>query len=234
VLLPLLFTRHWTDSSRIEQSYVTTNGSSASLSLNKEPIWVLRPDFYYRRTVAGLLIWGAISDERTGLSFTISAGTRHRSHYRVRVPWDWRPYFTVLESRLPFRRLLRLAGLRWRYSTPTPHGSPWTEIILSLVQPRNVHASQGTHVTRSSPTDAWCHRGPGKHRLLYCCVRVFRASIYCCVLVHLYGSVAWQWVFTLQYSTIVKFGSIAGVYIRILEQPWRNEFFTRYGEYRNR
>jgi hypothetical protein len=24
----------------------------------------------------------------------------------------------------PFRRLLRLAGLRWRYSTPPPHGSP--------------------------------------------------------------------------------------------------------------
>jgi hypothetical protein len=23
----------------------------------------------------------------------------------------------------PFRRLLRLAGLRWRYSTPPPHGS---------------------------------------------------------------------------------------------------------------
>jgi hypothetical protein len=29
----------------------------------------------------------------------------------------------------PFRRLLRLAGLRWRYSTPPPHG---IELFLSL------------------------------------------------------------------------------------------------------
>jgi hypothetical protein len=31
----------------------------------------------------------------------------------------------------PFRRLLRLAGSRWRYSTPPPHGIS-TEITLSL------------------------------------------------------------------------------------------------------
>jgi hypothetical protein len=40
------------------QSYVT-----ASLSWNKTPIWGLRPDLYYRQTVAGLLIWD--SYERT-------------------------------------------------------------------------------------------------------------------------------------------------------------------------
>jgi hypothetical protein len=42
---------------------------SASLSWNKAPIWGLRPDLYYCQTVAGLLMWGALSDERTGLSF---------------------------------------------------------------------------------------------------------------------------------------------------------------------
>jgi hypothetical protein len=31
---------------------------------------------------------GALSDERTGLSFTISAGPRQRSHSRFRVPRD--------------------------------------------------------------------------------------------------------------------------------------------------
>jgi hypothetical protein len=51
------------------QSYVTADGQSASLSCNKAPIWGLRPDFYYCLTVAGLLMWGALSDERTGLSF---------------------------------------------------------------------------------------------------------------------------------------------------------------------
>jgi hypothetical protein len=38
---------------------------------------------------------GALSDERTGLSFTIAAGPRQRNHFRVRVPWD-RPLPTVL------------------------------------------------------------------------------------------------------------------------------------------
>jgi hypothetical protein len=68
------------------ESYVTTDGQSASLSWNKAPIWGLRPDFYYCQTVAGLLMCGALSDERTGLSFTITAGPRQRSHSQVRVP----------------------------------------------------------------------------------------------------------------------------------------------------
>jgi hypothetical protein len=63
-------------------------GQSASLAWNKAPICGLRPDFYYRHTVAGLLIWDAFSDERTGLSFTIAAGPRQRSYSSVRVPWD--------------------------------------------------------------------------------------------------------------------------------------------------
>jgi hypothetical protein len=68
------------------ESYITTYGQSASLSWNKAPIWGLRPDFYYCQTVAGLLMWGALSDERTGLSST--AGTRQHSHFRIRVPWN--------------------------------------------------------------------------------------------------------------------------------------------------
>jgi hypothetical protein len=35
------------------ESYVTTDGQSASVSWNKAPIWGLRPDFYYCSTVAG-------------------------------------------------------------------------------------------------------------------------------------------------------------------------------------
>jgi hypothetical protein len=62
-------------------------------------------------------MWGALSDERTGLSFTIAAGPQQRSHSRVRVPWESRD--------VPFRLLLRLAWLRWRYSTPPPHGKVW-------------------------------------------------------------------------------------------------------------
>jgi hypothetical protein len=82
--------------------YITTDYQSASLCWNKAPIWGLRPDFYYCQTVAGLLMWGAVSDERTGLSFKITAGPHQRSHSQVRVPWDSRPYFTVSDSKLPF------------------------------------------------------------------------------------------------------------------------------------
>jgi hypothetical protein len=47
-------------------------------------------------------MWGALSDERKGLSFTIAAGPRQRSHSCDRVPRDSRPYFTVSDSRLSF------------------------------------------------------------------------------------------------------------------------------------
>jgi hypothetical protein len=59
------------------QSYVTTDGQPATLS------WGLRPDFDYCLTVAGLLIWGGLSDERTGLSFAIATGPRQRNHFWV-------------------------------------------------------------------------------------------------------------------------------------------------------
>jgi hypothetical protein len=127
----------------------SADGQSASLSWCQAPIWCLRPDIYYCQTVAGLLMWSALSDERAGLPFTIAAGPRQRSHSRVRVPRDSWPYFTVSDSRLPqprwpgpriyipqeqggpviprgtgfpFLHLLQLAGLRWRYSNPPSHG----------------------------------------------------------------------------------------------------------------
>jgi hypothetical protein len=68
----------------------------------KHPSGAYDQIFYFCQTVAGLLIRGALSDERMGLSFTIAAGLRQRSHSRIRVPWDSRPYFTVSDSRLPF------------------------------------------------------------------------------------------------------------------------------------
>jgi hypothetical protein len=70
------------------EAYVMTDCQSASLSWNKASICGLRQNFHYCQTFEGLLMWGAFSDERTGLSFTIAAGPRQRGHFRVRVPWD--------------------------------------------------------------------------------------------------------------------------------------------------
>jgi hypothetical protein len=53
-------------------------------------------------TAASLLMWSALSDERTSLSFTIAADPRQCCHSRVRVLWDSRTYSTVSDSRLPF------------------------------------------------------------------------------------------------------------------------------------
>jgi hypothetical protein len=64
-----------------------TVSKSVSPSWNKAPILGLWPDFYYSQTVAGLLMWGTLSDERTALSFIIAAGPRQRSYSRVRDPW---------------------------------------------------------------------------------------------------------------------------------------------------
>jgi hypothetical protein len=86
VLVTLDFTSDFCVCDFKSQSYVTTDGQSASLSWNKAPIWGLRPDLNYCLTVAGLLIWGVLSDERTGLQFAIATGPRQRSHFRVRVP----------------------------------------------------------------------------------------------------------------------------------------------------
>jgi hypothetical protein len=57
----------------IRESYVTTDGQSASLSWNETPVWGPRPDFCYFQTVADFLMWGVLSDGRTGLSFIITA-----------------------------------------------------------------------------------------------------------------------------------------------------------------
>jgi hypothetical protein len=56
------------------------------LSWNKGPIWGLRPDHNYCLMVAGLLMWGVLSDERTGLSFariTVSSSKSVASMYNL-------------------------------------------------------------------------------------------------------------------------------------------------------
>jgi hypothetical protein len=117
-----------------------TDNQSASLSWCQAPIWGQRPDFCYCQMVAGFLMCCALPDKKTGLSFTTAAGTRQHSHSQIRAH---RIYHILLShSRLPqpggpgthiyipqaqggpvisqgtgfpFRHLLWLSGLWWRY-----------------------------------------------------------------------------------------------------------------------
>jgi hypothetical protein len=65
-------------------------------------VWVSRPDIYYSLTVTVLLLWGILSDERAGMSFVYAAGPSHCTLFRVRVPWDSWPHFTLSDLTLPF------------------------------------------------------------------------------------------------------------------------------------
>jgi hypothetical protein len=47
-----------------------------------------------------------------------------------------RDHILLSDLRVPFRRLLRLAGSRWRYSNPSPHGSACKRPLLSTINLR--------------------------------------------------------------------------------------------------
>jgi hypothetical protein len=125
-----------------------TNGQSASLSWYKAPIRGLRPDFYFRTengihlTVTFLNPWGALSNERTGLSFVCAADPCQRSLSRVIVPWDLRPYFTVSDLRLPFSPPPTTRRVTVEVFDPAS-----TRVFLCpLIIPR--HRPHGKHVSR--------------------------------------------------------------------------------------
>jgi hypothetical protein len=63
---------------------------SVSLSWNRAPIRDLRPDLFYYQTVADLLMWGAVSDQKTGLSIsrvTVSSNMTVISVYNIWFTW---------------------------------------------------------------------------------------------------------------------------------------------------
>jgi hypothetical protein len=112
------------------ESYVTTDGQPASLSWNKAPflglttrslllVWQVRVCWFWAHS----LTRGRVCRLQLQLdlaSAVIFGSESHRTHGHILLShiWDFH-----------FRRLLRLAGSRWMYSTPPPHGSLY---LLSL------------------------------------------------------------------------------------------------------
>jgi hypothetical protein len=58
------------------------------MSWYKAHMWCVRLDIYYSLTVTVFILWGYLSDERTGLPFVYAAGPWQLSLSRVRVLSD--------------------------------------------------------------------------------------------------------------------------------------------------
>jgi hypothetical protein len=151
---------------------------TASLSWNKAPIWGFRPYFYYCQTLAGLLLWSALTRGqvcRLQLLLVLASAVILESESRG----TREPYFTVSDWRLPFCRLLRLSGLRWRYSTPPPHRnlhSLYWLLSNELFFIITLHGPNRKHRFRQYP---------------YCFVftdPLFENGFYCCARVHFRGN----------------------------------------------
>jgi hypothetical protein len=56
-------------------------------------------DLYYCQTIANLLMWGALSEENTGISFTVATGSSPVKPFLNPSPKTL--YFVVTDSRLP-------------------------------------------------------------------------------------------------------------------------------------
>jgi hypothetical protein len=112
--------------------------------------------FNYLLTVAGLLMWSALSDKKMDLLLTVAAGTRQRSLSRIRVPWDSWPYFTLSNLRLP-----HAGGPGCRIYFPLEESGPiispgieWGEVR----RVRWVQSQSQSHVTTDglSVSMSWC------------------------------------------------------------------------------
>jgi hypothetical protein len=102
------------------ESYITTDGQSASLAWNKAPVWGLRPDFFTISPLRVRWCWalsltrGWVCRLQLLLVLVNAVSFRSDSH-------GTRDHILLSQIRdFHFRRLLRLARLRWRCSTPPP------------------------------------------------------------------------------------------------------------------
>jgi hypothetical protein len=101
------------------QSYVKTDGQSTIL-------FGVKPSSDSWR----LLMWAPLSNERTGLSFTIAAGPRQRSHSRARIPRD---------SITMFYRLRLETPPTWRATSPYLYPQEQSDPVMPHVS----YESQG-------------------------------------------------------------------------------------------
>jgi hypothetical protein len=136
------------------QSYIMTDGKSASLSWCQAPSGA--QDQILLLSVTGLLMWGTLSNERMSVSFTIAAGSCQRSHSGVRVPRGSYPYFTISGSRLPQPEgsgpsIYISQGMGWTSHTPkhwVPYLSPPTtrRAMVEVFEPASIWGADSLYI----------------------------------------------------------------------------------------
>jgi hypothetical protein len=83
------------------ESYVTTEGQSASRSWNKAPIWGLRRSLLLSGSCVLVDVGRSLWREDWSVFYNC-CWSSPGSHFRVRVPWESWTYFTLSDSRLHF------------------------------------------------------------------------------------------------------------------------------------
>jgi hypothetical protein len=135
------------------ESYVTTNGQLASMSWNKAPIWGAYDQIF-------IIVW-----QLRVCWFGVPSLTRGRVCRLQLLLALASPVILGSESLgtcdhillsqirdFPFRRLLWLAGSRWRYFTPPPHGI----LRINYVSPFYNFRANWIEITTSNCSSSFC------------------------------------------------------------------------------
>jgi hypothetical protein len=104
-------------------------------------------------------MWGALSDERTGLSLQLLLAPA-KADILGSESLGTHNHISLSQIRnFPFRRLLLLAGLPWRYSTPPPH-----RILIHKVKVKSQShiATDGQSISKSL-----CRASSGAHDQIF-------------------------------------------------------------------
>jgi hypothetical protein len=134
------------------KSYDRQSVSQSCLGV-KHPSGAPRLDICYHKSVMAVLMWGAFSDKRTSLLFTIASGLHKRSHSQVQILWGSWPYLNHIRFRTSPTCRARSSYL-YSLGTGWPSYTPWHSVPFSL--PLTTHWAT-VKVFESAATQATAH-----------------------------------------------------------------------------